>query len=130
MNMNYLLPLLVLGQGKNPAGAVEAMLTSSNQIPEAPRTLLAVTQAIDQADRQAQQQKAVAKREEELATLIGDGKLILPKGENLSNDSRMLFMLSKLSDITLIDNVGRKLTNNTEPTGDGHNVKRLPTGKS
>ncbi|MCI0428835.1 MAG: hypothetical protein L0Z46_12555 [Nitrospiraceae bacterium] len=103
---NWMLPFFVLfadGRKGNQAGAVEAMLTSSNLLPEAPRTLLAVTQARDQADRQEQQQKAVATRENEFAQLIFDGKLTVPTGggQALLDDGRIQFMLGKLSDETL-----------------------------
>jgi hypothetical protein len=147
MNMNNWLPLFVLfadGGKRNQAGAVEAMLTSSNQIPEAPRTLLAVTQARDQADREEQQQKAVTKREEDLAKLIVDvveNKLTVPVpdevGAALLGDVRIQFMLGKLSDQTLKTKfigvlggtVSRGGGGGARPGGRGSGGSRLPTGK-
>jgi hypothetical protein len=139
MNMNNWLPLFVLfadGGKRNQAGAVEAMLTSSNQIPEAPRTLLAVTQARDQADRQEQQQKAVVRREEDLAKLFLDvvdnklgGAVPAEIGKALLADLRIQFMLGKLSDQTLKNNFITKLDAGARATGTGESKGRLTTGK-
>ena len=118
MNYSWLLfPLLLAdGKGLNQSNAVEAMLTSSNQIPETPRLLLAVTQAKDQADRQEQQQKAATQREVDLANLIKEAKLTVPSGTDLSGDPRMLYMLSKLSDPILKASVGKILDSGTVAT--------------
>lgn len=146
MNMNPIMLLLLFadkGKGKSRAGAVEAMLTASNQIPEAPRTLLAVTQATDQADRQEQQQQAVAKREEALAKLFVDivknkleGSVPEDIGKTLLADSRVQFMLGKLSDQTLKNQVIELLEGSAAPTAGaratrtGDSTKeKLPTGK-
>ena len=117
MNNLMLWPLVLLagGQKGNQAGAMEAMLTASNQIPEAPRTLLAVTQAVDRADQQEQQQKAVAQRELDLANLINEGKLNVSSNQDLRNDPRMLYMISKVSDLGLRSQLEDKLNTQASP---------------
>ena len=115
MNNSLILPLVFLASGNkgNQAGAFEAMLTASNQFPEASRTLFAVTQAVDRADREEQQQKALIQREIDLANLIDGGKITVP--QDLSNDPRMQFMLDRLADQTLRASVETKLKAQPQP---------------
>jgi len=116
---NWMLPFAVLLADGKKGGAqsseiVESMIVSA--VPQGPRTVLTVTQAIDRANQQESQQKATRKREEQLANLIKDGKITVTA--DLSNEPRMQYLVSKISDAALKATVISKIkTPGTIPTG-------------
>jgi|SRR5262245_2446294 len=133
MDMINLLPFFLLADRKkqnriDTADAAEVLMI--NQIPAGPRTLLTVVREADRADQQKQQQQAVAQREEALAQLIVEGKLVVGETKDLSNEPRVLYMIGKLSNQKLKDSVIEKLKSKgtaTNPGATGTGVSRKVT---
>ena len=114
--MNNWLPLaaVVLASGKGKQQSTDVFETLMlNEMPKAPRAVLSVTQAVDRSNLQAAQQKAAAEREVALAVLIDEGKLRV--GADLSNDSRIQYMVQRISDESLKQRVITKLGSPEDP---------------
>ena len=104
--------LAATGKGQNLTGAAEAMLTTSDQIPAAQRTLFAVVRETDRAHQQAQQQKGATQREVDLAEFLLNDRIDIKTtagADDLSQNPRMVFMLNKLSDPELRESITNKL---------------------